>query len=429
MIRHTWIYQALIHDLLRFKSNRVTVESLEESEGLRDDLHDAHVNTKTNSPLNPAKVKVYDLDSKDKLWIEHSTSPFPQAALAVSESLAEYNAKLQELNKSNRLHANHFDPNGNLDAADSAQGILTAVTELPGMTERKRALDAHTCIATALVDRIKSRSLDGYFEVEQSIDTDRESEALQNVKKLLGKHAPGTAIDKLRLLLTLFLNRPSLSPQHVNDLETYLKDEMGQHFPTSSLEFLRQLQRFKTSFQTPPVSSSSSLAAAGGGLSGSGSLTGGGVSLSAAPTAAVASLSSTFFDKGRGLLQGVKNFLPAKKTLPIAQVIESLIENSSSNKEDANFLYIDPAPRHHPNNNPSHSSHPPHRMASPFRSAVAFVLGGGSFVESAALRELSSKLQKEIVYGSTDFVSPCDFVDELTYLGGGGGGANGGGSF
>lgn len=107
--------------------------------------------------------------------------------------------------------------------ADSAQGILTAVSVLPGMTERKRALDAHTCIATALVDRIKARSLDGYFEVEQSIDTDRESEALQNVKKLLSKHAPGTAIDKLRLLLTLFLNRRKFFALLSPSFETFFR--------------------------------------------------------------------------------------------------------------------------------------------------------------------------------------------------------------
>merc|ERR1719433_1749164 len=48
-LHHTWTYQALAHDVLTYSQNRVTM---------------------------PANKKQYELDSKDKFWMEHKGSPF-----------------------------------------------------------------------------------------------------------------------------------------------------------------------------------------------------------------------------------------------------------------------------------------------------------------------------------------------------------------
>ncbi|PFH36514.1 Sec1 family protein [Besnoitia besnoiti] len=380
MIRHTWLYQPLIHDLLGLRLNRVTVP-------MEDKDFDAG--------LPPRGVKTYDLEVRDQFWQEHCGSPFPDAALAVSDSLAAYNAKLQEINSQQGGASAALDP---LDACGSAQGIMTAVSALPRLTEKKRSLDAHTSIATALVNHIKARGLDGFFETEQNFDSDREVEAVANAKKMIHRGAPGTALDKLRLLMALFLSRPSLPQQQMQQLEEMLRQETGG-ISTAALDFLRLQQSFRA-LQTPGVSAAPG---AGGGSAGGQSA-----------QAAAAALGTKFFDKGRGLLQGVRNLLPVKKTLPIAQVVGTLLEN----KEEPNFIYVDPrrdatgAPAVSPN------SLPP-TLRAPFRQAIAFVVGGGSFVEAAALRELAQKTQKPILYGSTDFVAPCDFLDELTRLGGG----------
>ncbi|KAF4643692.1 Sec1 family protein [Toxoplasma gondii] len=389
MVRHTWLYQPLLHDLLGLRLNRVSVP----------------VDTKeAAAALRPPRVKTYDLEARDQFWQEHCGSAFPDAALAVSDSLAAYNAKLQEIN-SQQGGVGSTDPDA-FDASGSAQGILTAVSALPGLTEKKRSLDTHTSLATALVDHIKARGLDSFFETEQNFDTDRDPDAVSNAKKLIARTSPGTAVDKLRLLVALFLSRPSLPPQQIRQLEEFLRQETGG-VSTAALDFLRMQQSFRT-LQTATQSSQNG----GSGPGGAGSLAGPG-SVGSAAQAAAATLGTKFFDKGRGLLMGVRNLLPVKKTLPLAQVVSTLMEN----KEDSNFLYVDP--RRDAASGRISAGAAPVALRAPFRQAIVFVVGGGSFVEAAALRELAQKTQRQILYGTTDFVSPSDFLEELTRLGGG----------
>ncbi|CDJ47316.1 sec1 family domain-containing protein, putative [Eimeria brunetti] len=75
MLQHTWLYGALIHDLLKLRLNRVTVTTTEEG-GKR------------------TTTKTFDLEKRDVFWREHAFSPFPVAAAAVSQMLAEYNSEL-----------------------------------------------------------------------------------------------------------------------------------------------------------------------------------------------------------------------------------------------------------------------------------------------------------------------------------------------
>lgn len=296
-----------------------------------------------------------------------------------------------------------------LSAEGSTQEILHAVSALPLLAEKKRSLDTHTCIATALVTHIKSRGLDTLFEAEQAMDIERDADAVENVRRLLSKTSPGTAVDKLRLLLSLALAKPTLPAQQLQALEQIVQQELG--VSTAALQYLRQLQSFKALQTTPGLgmgSSSSPAAAADVGRGGASLLSGGG----AAAAQAAATLSNKFFDRGKGLLlQGVRNLLPAKKVLPITQTVETLMNN----KEEANFLCMDPL---RDAVAATQFQQPPTGLQRlPFRCGVAFVVGGASFVEAAALREAATRMQRQILYGSTDFPSPCDFLDELTELG------------
>ena len=65
------------------------------------------------------------------------------------------------------------------DAADAAIGaagfddhtakITSAVSSLPELLEKKRVIDMHMNIATSVLDQIKSRKLDMFFESEEQI--------------------------------------------------------------------------------------------------------------------------------------------------------------------------------------------------------------------------------------------------------------------
>ena len=85
--------------------------------------------------------------------------------------------------------------------------MLKAVDALPDLADKKRSLDAHTTIATALVDAIKERGLDRFFEIEQGLKQDREAAVTSAVKQALAADAPGIMEDKLRLLACLYLSR------------------------------------------------------------------------------------------------------------------------------------------------------------------------------------------------------------------------------
>lgn len=62
-LHHTWTYQALAHDVLRYSLNRVTITEGSDSAG---------------GAASQRKTRVCDLDSKDQFWNTNKGVPFPQ---------------------------------------------------------------------------------------------------------------------------------------------------------------------------------------------------------------------------------------------------------------------------------------------------------------------------------------------------------------
>ncbi len=82
--------------------------------------------------------------------------------------------------------------------------MKVAINVLPELTERKRLIDTHLQISTALLDAIKTRDLGTLFHLEQSAATTLLPGALMNA---LGDPKIGNGRDKLRLLLVFVLTR------------------------------------------------------------------------------------------------------------------------------------------------------------------------------------------------------------------------------
>jgi sec1 family domain-containing protein 1 len=80
-LHHTWTYQALIHDTLDLKLNRVEIKE---------------------------EKKVYDLSCIDKFWSNQKGNPFPQVAEAIQEDLEEYKKKESELTSLKQKMVNFY---------------------------------------------------------------------------------------------------------------------------------------------------------------------------------------------------------------------------------------------------------------------------------------------------------------------------------
>eukprot|EP00922_Rhytidocystis_sp_ex-Travisia-forbesii_P067530 GHVS01100488.1.p1 GENE.GHVS01100488.1~~GHVS01100488.1.p1 ORF type:complete len:596 (-),score=107.61 GHVS01100488.1:309-1871(-) len=430
MLHHTWTYQALVHDVLGLKLNRVLVPV--------DD------STQADSKIAPPKPKTYDIESSDSFWTQFAGSPFPEVAVAVSDSLNEYNKKVQEMGyKSNPQQTGIY----NADDMGTSD-LASAINALPEMTEKKRRIDMHTNIATALVNEIKSRSLDKYYEVEDEFNAMSDKAAAQKVSSLISSADMGTATDKARLLLCLFLAKATISSDSLKDLSNRLEAAGGG---TAALHFLHQLMSFKHLQADLPSPSPTSFAASSPSPPSQPQS-----DPSTAAFSQLGGLGNRFMDKGRVLIvRGFKQLLPQHKNLTISRLVEALttqtgtggvggggsgvlggslvgggvgamasgvrsasmgISGGGGGKTDslakpAEYLYLDPKAAQL-----GGTGEVP-RMRTPFKQAIVLVIGGGNYVEAAALQELATKQQKQIVYGATDFCSPTEFLDQLTQLG------------
>ena len=136
-LHHTWTYQALIHDTLDLKLNRVEIVEEKSHQG-------------------ELKKKIYNLTNLDKFWNQQKGNPFPTVAEAIQEDLEEYKKKENELSSIKQKMGLDTDESGDL-LSDNTSMLTSAVSSLPELIRRKAFLDMHTTIATSLLDHIKVR--------------------------------------------------------------------------------------------------------------------------------------------------------------------------------------------------------------------------------------------------------------------------------
>lgn len=101
MLSHSWTYQALVHDVLDMKLNRVTVEVRSASFVLDDDSTDLRLSLLFQAPeAGKLQKKAYDFDSKDYFWAKNAANPFPQVAEDIDSELNRYKTDAAEITRS-----------------------------------------------------------------------------------------------------------------------------------------------------------------------------------------------------------------------------------------------------------------------------------------------------------------------------------------
>ncbi|XP_037083915.1 sec1 family domain-containing protein 1-like [Pollicipes pollicipes] len=365
-LHHTWTYQAMAHDVLELRLNRVTVEETSGEEERRT-----------------TKTKTFDLASTDEFWQHHKGSPFPMVAEAVQEELDRYRASEGEVKQ--LKHAMGLD--GESDEAislltDNTAKLTSAVSSLPELLQRKRLIDAHTTIATAILEQIKRRKLDAYFETEEKLLSRSPPE--RPLVELLRDPEMGSADDALRLFLMHYVSAEEVAETELEQCVQALRERGAD---LGAVQFAKRWRLYNRM----PTSTNQYL--------GSGTKT-------------VNMFSKLMSQGSQFVMEGVKNLVVKKHNLPVTRIVDALMEQKSM-PEVEEYRYLDPKLLR-----PDAGAV---RSRNTFQEAVVFVVGGGNYIEYQNLvdytKSKTSTATKRVIYGCSDLQNATQFLQQLGELG------------
>lgn len=346
-VQHDWSYRPLVHDVLGLKQNKLKL---------------------------PAEK--YELDDSDKFWVANSWSPFPKVAEEIEAQLAKYKQDVDEVNQRTGGGKIGVEFDGT-DLIGNTKHLMNAVNSLPELTERKKMIDKHTNIATALLGHIKERSLDGYCDCENDMLVNGTVDRNTLLSLLRGK---GTKEDKLRLAVTYLLSFETPPSSELEQVEAALRESEVE---MSAFQYVKRIKALNTQFAT--------------------------ASGTATKSNIVDWAEKIYGQSISAVTAGVKNLLSDGRQLALTRTVEALMEGKP-NPEVDDYLLLDPrAPR----------SGTGGQFKGPFREAIVFMIGGGNYIEYRSLMELGQHTQpsKHVIYGATEILSGAEFIHQLAELG------------
>ena len=234
---------------------------------------------------------------------------------------------------------------------DNTAKLTNAINTLPELLETKRLIDLHTTIASAILEQLKARKLDVYFEVEEKLTASVSSgggvggsgvgssrgsatshlEHKAAILELIRDPAAGTAEDKLRLFLVYYLTHHQLPEAEVETYLGELREAAGGGVTGEQLAAFEYLRRYKKFMH--PTSSTATTSASTAADSLFQSLGGG--------TRTVSMFSKLMSQGSQFVMEGVKNLVVKRHTLPVTRVVDALME-ARANPETDDFRHFDP---------------------------------------------------------------------------------------
>ncbi|AJU61478.1 AIC_G0010480.mRNA.1.CDS.1 [Saccharomyces cerevisiae] len=385
MFSHSWIYQCMVFDIFKLSRNTVTIPPESKENGT------------DNNTAKPLATKKYDIEPNDFFWMENSHLPFPEAAENVEAALNTYKEEAAEITrKTGVTNISDLDPNSNNDTVQ----IQEVVKKLPELTAKKNTIDTHMNIFAALLSQLESKSLDTFFEVEQDPGSTKTRSRFLDILKD-GK--TNNLEDKLRSFIVLYLTSTTGLPKDfVQNVENYFKEN---DYDINALKYVYKLREFmqlsNMSLQNKSLEDGSDSAFKPSNLTLSG----------------IYGLTEGKLQGGVGsLISGIKKLLPEKKTIPITNVVDAIMDPLNSSQKNLettdSYLYIDPKI--------TRGSHTRKPKRQSYNKSLVFVVGGGNYLEYQNLQEWAhSQLHnpKKVMYGSTAITTPAEFLNEISRLG------------
>ncbi|PTN39150.1 syntaxin-binding protein [Saccharomyces cerevisiae] len=385
MFSHSWIYQCMVFDIFKLSRNTVTIPPESKENGT------------DNNTAKPLATKKYDIEPNDFFWMENSHLPFPEAAENVEAALNTYKEEAAEITrKTGVTNISDLDPNSNNDTVQ----IQEVVKKLPELTAKKNTIDTHMNIFAALLSQLESKSLDTFFEVEQDPGSTKTRSRFLDILKD-GK--TNNLEDKLRSFIVLYLTSTTGLPKDfVQNVENCFKEN---DYDINALKYVYKLREFmqlsNMSLQNKSLEDGSDSAFKPSNLTLSG----------------IYGLTEGKLQGGVGsLISGIKKLLPEKKTIPITNVVDAIMDPLNSSQKNLettdSYLYIDPKI--------TRGSHTRKPKRQSYNKSLVFVVGGGNYLEYQNLQEWAhSQLHnpKKVMYGSTAITTPAEFLNEISRLG------------
>ena len=365
IVKHAWTYEPLVHDVLAMRLNRVDI--------------------KGDARAGEIGKKSYDLEAADDaFWSANADAQFPVVAEEVEKALGEYKKAMADITSATAGDKNAGGAGGSGapsvgDDRNDTSALVSAVASLPQLQERKRVIDKHTNIATALLGEIKTRGLDEYHVVEEDLLAGKGDRAA--MMGLLDATGRGSPEDKLRLAIVraaAAARQRARDGTDAEDAETYASDAeavegalRASGADTAALDFFQRAARLDASL--------------GGGSTGvsnhhhrsmSDDDSGGGDLLDWADKLYGQSIDA--------VAKGVQSLLRGDRRGAVARAAEALAANQSGVAEVDTFAYFDPkAPPSERERLPP-APPPGAPPAASFRKAIVFVAGGGTMPSTAS---------------------------------------------
>lgn len=377
MVSHQWSYASLVQDVFEVNINRIS-----------------HVDNKSK------KTVYYDIDSDDAFWEKNSSLTLPEVTENLSKDISECKIAFDDLKKDYNIDLNeNFDMKS---LAPNTSALISAMKQVPLVTEKKRILDMHMKIATRIMDSVRERSLDMLFSAEDSVHKQSPSAIMSIIadKRIQPE-------DKLRLFIVYYLSNKDESSTDMSKFEEALKSAGCDTAPLKYLREVRKLTQLSTLKGTPSTSNIQQPTNIFGKVSNIGSKISGHLKESG--------VSSHI----ENLMSNVRQLLPVSKSLPVTRIIESLSENRIDSTTHQEYVLLDPKITSSPHKDLDQGQSPT-RDSVPviFTNVVVFVIGGGNVIEyHNAMETVKDSAERSLIYGTTEIASPQVFLEQLHALG------------